>query len=286
MRVLVTGRHSYIGTAFRHYMAARQQTSGWETEYIEVRDDRWKSADFARYDVILHTAAIVHRSRENEELYRRINYELTLQLAGKARDEGVAQFVFLSTMAVYGSRHAVITADTEPEPEGAYGSYKRMAEQALLQMAGPDFKIAIVRPPLVYGRGCRGNFPRLVRLAGWCVLFPSLENKRSMIYIDNLCEYLYLIMERRYGGIGHPRDEQPVSTAQLVREIRLVRGRKMLLVSVCNGLLQRLSKRNALIGKLFGDCRYELEDGSIGGIPIKNEEYQLVKWPEGVEKSV
>src|SRR5690606_11147904 len=156
-------------------------------------DDRWKEKSFSAYDAIFHTAAIVHVKEKDISRYFKVNRDLTVELANKAKNEGVKQFIFLSTMGVYGTEIGYITKDNIPSPKTPYAQSKYEAEKILIEMNSSNFNVAILRPPIVYGRGCPGNYSRLAKLAVMLPIFPEMDNKRSMIYIDNLSEFIKLI---------------------------------------------------------------------------------------------
>ena len=177
-RILITGKNSYIGNAFESWV------SQWPNEYqiskISVRDDKWKSEDWSRYDVILHVAGIAHNSSDAslEELYYSVNRDLSYKIAKKAKNEGVKQFIYLSSIIVYGTKNERITKDTSPNPDNFYGDSKLQAEQLISKLSSDEYHIAIIRPPMVYGKNSKGNFPLLVKMARILPTFPKYENKR------------------------------------------------------------------------------------------------------------
>lgn len=277
MRVLVTGKSSYIGRSFLAFL--KQRHADWQADCISVRDDAWEQMDFSRYDAVLHLAAVVHR-RAGAEEYERVNVELTRRLAAKAKREGAAQFVFLSSLAVYGSRDGRIRAGS-PEPESAYGRSKWRAEQELGAMEDGRFAVFAVRAPMVYGKDCPGNFRKLLGLAGSCCVFPRIRSRRSMVYVENLCAYLCLVLERRARGTGHPVNEEPVCVSELYVRMRSGMGKRTLLLPVPEGLLRCAAVVFPPCGKVFGSLC--LEEGEE---VIAKQEYQQVDFPESVRRSL
>ena len=161
MRVLITGAGSYLGGAILG--ALRKQ--GVEADELDVRGALPEKA-FQGYDRVVHVAGIAHRKEtpENRPLYEQVNHRLAVEIARAAKAQGVRQFVFFSTMSVYGKVTGRITADTQPDPKNAYGASKWAAEQEIAALADEHFAVAVLRPPMIYGKGCRGNYQSLRRL--------------------------------------------------------------------------------------------------------------------------
>jgi len=159
-------------------------------------------------------------------------------------------------MSVYGKRQGVINDKTEPNATDFYGGSKLKAEKLLQELEAETFKICIARPPMVYGYGCKGNFQRLVKLAKKSPVFPDIKNRRSMVYIDNLCEFLCLAMEKEKTGIHLPQNAKYVNTTEMVAAIAKFYGREIKTTSLFNPLVKLLVKRTNVVGKLFGDLVY------------------------------
>lgn len=264
-KILITGKGSYIGMAVKAWlMKSRQQML---VDEVCVKDKAWHTVNFSSYDVVFHVAGLAHSDtrKSNEErsaLYYKINTDLTIEVAQKAKLEGVRQFIFMSSMIVYGDSASFgtpkrITKDTTPNPTNCYGDSKWQAELGLTALATDDFQVALIRPPMVYGKGSKGNYPRLAKLAKQLPLFPDVDNERSMIYIDNLCEFVRFVMEKGEGGIFHPQNMQYVKTSDLVMEIAAVHGKKVRLTKLFNPFLKIFAKRRGLVNKVFGNLSYD-----------------------------
>lgn len=280
-KVLITGEGSYIGRSFLSYISDLTDVT---VEELDVQTDVWKNKDFSEYDVIFHVAAIVHLtnpSQEMEAMYQQVNTQLPFILAKKAKEEGVAQFIFMSSMSVYGDikESGVITKNTVPNPQSMYGKSKLAAEKLLMNLATPTFRVAIVRPPMVYGRGAKGNYQRLSSLAQKLLIFPRVSNFRSMIYIDNLSEFIRLLIKNEESGIFYPQNSVYVNTSQLVKEIRKTYGKNILLLPGFNWLLRRLGGNFLIFNKLFSDLVYAEE---LSEYP---ETYQLVSFSDSIKKT-
>ena len=265
-RVLVTGVNSYIGNAFRSYM--EQYPEEAVVDGISVRNDAWKTLDFSGYDCIFDVAGIAHAdtghvSEEVKKRYYAVNCDLTVALAQKAKEEGVRQFVFMSSAIVYGDSAPIgfqrmITRDTPPAPADFYGDSKLQAEKGILPLADDHFKIAILRPPMIYGKGSKGNYPVLSKMAQKLPAFPKVENCRSMLYIGNLVEFVRLVIKNEESGFFFPQNGQYSNTSQLVQMIAEAHGKHIILVGGCTVPLRLLSQATGLVNKAFGSLAYDM----------------------------
>ena len=257
IRVLITGAGSYIGEkAAAHLLAHPDQ---FDVQILDVTKPAWQDMNFAGMDAVLHVAGIAHQkeTEENAVLYYEVNHKLAVAVAKKAKQEGVRQFIQLSSMSVYGIVCGQITAQSVPVPNTHYGKSKLMAEQALLVLQDDRFHVAIVRPPMVYGKDCRGNYPRLSRLVQKTPFFPSVSNERSMLYIDCLCVFLRRLLESGDGGMYFPQNSEYVSTHALVKQIALAHGKRLRQLHGFAGIIAFLSRRFETVGKVFGSLTYE-----------------------------
>ena len=296
-KVLVTGTSGYIGTSFKEYVERRNGNMPqdlWHVTFVSVRNDKWKELDFSEYDVILHTAALVHKKEQPdmEKLYHEINYVLTKELAEKAvadltrykekmGREHKLQFVFLSTMSVYGIVTGRIDKNTKPAPVNFYGKTKLQAEEVLQSLASENFLVTIVRPPMIYGRECTGNYSLLEKLATKVPFFPKTNNERSMLYIDNMSEFLRLAMEKGATGIYCPQNEAFVNTSEMVALIRKSYGKKGVTVPGFGWMLNILAGRISLFAKVFGTLTYDKGMSVYEAIG----DYQIVNFEESIHGS-
>lgn len=292
MNILITGINSYIGNAFFEY-ACKKETD-WKIAKISLRGALWKKENFSCYDVILHVAGKAHAdvgnvSQEVKEEYYRVNRDLTLEIAQKAKREGVKQFIYLSSMIIYGDSAPVgktkmIHADTVPSPDNFYGDSKWQADQGIAAMNSEMFKTAVVRIPMVYGKGSKGNYPMLSKIAGKLNIFPDIVNQRSMIYIENLCEFFREIIVYQDSGIFHPQNPEYTKTSKMVATIAKVHGKKMHLTKCLNPLVQIAARIPGKIGKLcnkaFGNSCYDREISTY-----RNNEYQIFSLKESIKKT-
>lgn len=277
-KILITGVNSYIGNSLERYLTAYQKEhkeaahqedrdeAAYQIDCISLRDAAWRQASFAGYDAIFHVAGIAHAdigkvSDEAKAMYYRINSDLAEQAAAKAKAEGVKQFIYMSSVIVYGDSAPVgkrkhITADTKPAPANFYGDSKYQAELKLQKLQNDDFKVAIIRAPMIYGKGSKGNFSLLAKLAAKVPVFPDIQNERSMLYVENLAEFIRRLIEAGIGGTFFPQNAEYVTTAEMVRLIAETLGRKVRLWKILNPFVKLASKVPGKIGgmtnKAFG----------------------------------
>ena len=218
-RVLITGANSYIGTSFEKYIKENYQND-YEVDTVDMIDGSWREKSFAGYDSVFHVAGIAHQKEtaENAHLYYEINRDLTIEVARKAKEDGVPQFVFLSSMSVYGKETGVITKETEPSPKTNYGKSKLQAEEKTMELSDDSFKVCVLRPPMVYGVGCKGNFQSVVKIVKKFPIFPRVKNKRSLIRIDNLISFVKLCVDKELCGLYFPQNREYVAVTDLAKE--------------------------------------------------------------------
>lgn len=254
-KILITGANSYIGTSFSSYL--EQYAKEYCVDTLDTIGNAWKDADFSEYDSIFHVAGIAHQkeTEKNADLYYRVNRDLVCEVAKKAKDAGVKQFVFLSSMSVYGVHTGVITKETLPAPRSHYGKSKLEAEEKLNQLSGDAFLVAILRPPMVYGEGCKGNYQLLKKFALKSPIFPNIQNQRSMIRIDRLCEAVKQVIDHQRNGIFFPQDPDYICTSDMVLALAQKAGKKIYLTKAFNPIIRSL--KLPVIQKVFGDLIYD-----------------------------
>jgi len=254
--ILITGKNSYIGTSLENWLM--REPDKYKVDTVDMKNGSWKEKDFSSYDVVFHVAGIAHikETSDNQDLYYKVNRDLAYETAHKAKQEGVEQFIFLSSMSVYGIENGVIDKDTPLKPNSAYGKSKIEAEELINKLQDESFTVVTLRPPMVYGKGCRGNYPRLVGLALKTPIFPQVDNKRSMIYIDNLSEFVKQLIDNRSGGLFFPQNVEYVNTSEMVKLIAEAHGKRVVMTKLFNPLLRLLNV--STVNKVFGDLVYEM----------------------------
>ena len=257
-RILITGANSYVGTSFEKWL------SQWPEEYhvdtIDMIDGTWRDKSFAGYDAVFHVAGIAHvkETKKNEHLYYEINRDLAVETARKAKTEGVSQFIFMSSMSVYGMDSGVITKDTEPHPKSNYGKSKLQAEREIEKLANDNFILTVLRPPMIYGKGCKGNYAKLSKFAKWTPVFLNIDNKRSMIYMDNLSEFIKIVINKKVNGVLMPQNNNYSNTSELVKIIAHIHGKKILFIKNIGWLLEIAKYISKTINKIFSNLYYDI----------------------------
>ena len=254
-KILITGKNSYVGTSLEKWLG--KHPDRYSIDSISLRNDSWKERDFSGYDAVFHVAGIAHikETKENAQLYYKVNRDLTYEVAQKAKIEGVKQFIFLSSMSVYGIESGVIDKDSPLKPKSNYGKSKLQAEELISAIDGGTFKVTILRPPMIYGKGCKGNYTRLANLAIKIPIFPNVNNKRSMIYIDNLSEFIRLLIDDSKSGLFHPQNKEYVCTTEMVKMIAEFHGTNIKMTKLFNVFLKLISINT--VKKVFGDLVYD-----------------------------
>lgn len=261
-KILITGANSYIGTSFEKWVA--QWPDKYSVDTVDMIDGTWKEKDFSGYDVVFHVAGIAHVSADPkmEDLYYKVNRDLAIETAKKAKYDGVKQFIFMSSIIVYGdsshiNKKRVITKDTIPNPTNFYGNSKLQAEEGIKPLENDEFKVVILRPPMIYGKGSKGNYPKLAKMARKLPVFPDIDNERSMLHIDNLCEFIRLMIDNEERGLFFPQNREYVKTSEMVRLIAEAHGKKIWLTRLFNPVLRIMANYVGLINKVFGNLVYE-----------------------------
>lgn len=296
-KVLITGAGSYIGQSFINY-AKKNYPDNFEIEELDLMKTSWKNVSFSKYDIVYHVAGIAHAdvgkvSEETKEKYYKVNTDLTVEVAKKAKEDGVREFIFMSSMIIYGEsapygKKKVIDENTVPMPANFYGDSKLQADIAVRTLADEKFKVIVLRPPMIYGKGSKGNYPILAKITRKLPVFPNVNNERSMLHIDNLCEFLCQIMLVRETNdnaiVLIPQNAEWIKTSAMVKEIANVSGKriaelKVLKVAVTIGS-KIPGKISTLTNKAFGNNCYAHEMSVYNGI-----DYQKTSFEASVKKT-
>ena len=256
-KILITGANSYVGVSFEKWIS--QWPDKYRVDTIDMKDSAWKEKSFKGYDVIFHVAGIAHRkeTKQNAHEYYEINSDLTVEAAKKAKNEGVSQFIFMSTMGVYGMLTGVITKDTVPNPKTHYGKSKLQAEEQIQKLSDGKFKVVILRPPMIYGKNCTGNYQRLRSFVLKYKIFPNITNKRSMIQIDNLSVYIQKCIDGHVEGTFFPQDPQYICTRDMCTKIAEYNATSIIVSSLFNFV--RVFNTGT-VKKVLGDLYYDVTD--------------------------
>lgn len=270
-KILITGANSYVGTNVEKWLM--KEPDKYYVETLDMKDPNWKDVDFSKFDVVFHVAGIAHVSNKKNmaDLYFKVNRDLTIDVAKKAKIDGIKQFVFMSSMIVYNSSETRITQDTKPNPDNFYGQSKLDAEIEINKLIDANFAVTILRPPMIYGENSKGNFPKLVKLAKKTFIFPNLQNKRSMLYIKNLAKFVKTVLDESKTGTLFPQNKQYSSTTLIIKMIADTNNRKIWFTRVGNPILNLLKKRLGIINKIFGDFYYDISKDILDNFISLNE---------------
>lgn len=290
-KVLITGADSYIGTSFENY-AHKHYQDNFEIDTLDMKDEHWKDYDFSKYDSVFHVAGIAHAdvdsvSEQEKQRYYDINCDLAVECAKKAKEQGVSQFIFMSSMIIYGQNSSVhennrITKVTQPNPSNFYGDSKWQADQKIRELMDSKFNVVTIRPPMIYGPHSKGNYPLLSKIAQKSPVLPYSDNERSVLFIDNLSELLCQIILVGKSGIFFPQNKEYVSTSQIMEEVAKVHHHKAPVLRVSKPAVFVSSFVPGKIGKLankaFGNSSY---DKSLSVYP--GMDYQVVDFEKSIE---
>lgn len=296
-KVLITGANSYIGESFQVF-AEENYEKNFEIDTLDMLDPEWRKKDFSAYDIVYHVAGIAHAdvgnvSEEVKQKYYAVNTDLSIEVARKAKEEGVKEFIFMSSMIVYGDsapygKRKIIDKNTVPHPANFYGDSKLQADVGVRELADANFKVIVLRPPMIYGKGSKGNYPILAKLAKKLPIFPEVTNERSMLHIDNLCEFLCQIMLIKEitneSVVLIPQNVEWTKTSDMVHEIAKVSGKKIISLKMLAPAVwiggKIPGKIGELVNKAFGNNAYSQDMSEYEGI-----DYRMVDLKESVEKT-
>lgn len=281
-KVLITGAGSYVGESVKKYILST--SADFEIDSVDTMNDAWKQADFNGYDVVYHVAGIAHVNADPklEPLYYKVNRDLTIEIAKHAKENGVKQFIFMSSQIVFHESKSlkteVLTQDTKPNPNGFYGDSKLQAEKGLHELESESFKVCILRPCMIYGPNAKGNFPRLAKLATKVPVFPAWHNKRSMLYIDNLAEFVKQAIERQLEGTFYPQNREQADTVEIIRYFAKAAGHKVWITKLFNPFVWLGSFVLQPINKMFATYYYDPEMSKM------DFDYQLISFEESLKR--
>ena len=283
-KVLITGAGSYVGESVRKYVLGKDPS--FLIDAVDTLGDNWQKVDYSQYEVVFHVAGIAHVNADPkmESLYYKVNRDLTIEVARHAQAAGVKLFIFMSSQIVFHESQSLktemLTAETKPNPNGFYGDSKLQAENGLkaLRAEGGEMKICILRPCMIYGPNAKGNFPRLAKLACKTPIFPAWHNKRSMLYIDNLAEFVLQAMERELEGTFYPQNRELADTVEIIRYFAKAAGHKVWITKLFNPFVWLGSFVLQPINKMFATYYYDPEMSRM------DFDYQLVSFEESLKR--
>lgn len=226
-RLLVTGSSGYLGSNF-----IQKYQSIYNFSFFSLLSDKLERVELNSVNAILHCAAIAHnKQKASSGDYEKINVNYPYELAHMAKSRGVKQFIFISSVSVYGEKE-FINHKSDTNPTSAYGRSKLKAEKKLLTLNDSSFTISILRIPMIYGPKAPGNIETLTKLLNHLPIIPlgNIDNKRTFISISNVLQSINTILEKKKGGVFLLSDEESISTSKLVSILINKIGKKRILV--------------------------------------------------------
>lgn len=279
--ILITGANSFVGTNIENWLI--NEPENFTVDTVDTMNEAWKQADYSQYDAVFHVAGIAHVDPKPEmaPLYYKVNRDLAIEVAKWAKEHGVKLFIYMSSRIVYHAskdmKPNITTPETEPNPNDFYGDSKLQAEKGLNELACDTFKVAIIRPPMIYGPGNKGNLPRLAWLAQKTPIFPAWHNKRSMLHVYNLAEFIKQVIVRELGGTFYPQNAEYADTVEIVRCFAKEHGHKVWITKLLNPFVWLGSFFLPPIPKMFSDSYYVQEMSQY------DFDYQVISFEESLK---
>lgn len=295
-KVLITGAGSYIGESFAEY--AKEHYPALKVDTLDMLDPAWREKKFSEYDIVYHVAGLAHADvgrvdDVTKAKYYAVNTDLALEVCQKAKEDGVKEFIFMSSMIVYGDsapygKRKVVNEHTVPVAANFYGDSKLQADVAVREMSNDNFKVIVLRPPMIYGKNSKGNYQTLSKLARKLPVFPKVDNERSMLHIDNLCEFLcQLMLVKKFEKTAIvliPQNDEWTRTSEMVREIAEAAGKHIRILSIIRPAVwvagKVPGKIGGLVNKAFGNSVYAQSMSHYEGL-----DYQKVSLKESVKRT-
>ena len=286
-KVLITGAGSFVGTSVQRHL--EKMPDKYNVTAVGTKNGEWREFNFSNFDTVYHVAGLAHSdvgnvTEEIKKKYYTVNTDLAIEVARKAKAEGVKQFIFMSSAIVYGDSAPIgiekmISSATPMSPANFYGDSKVKAETGLRLLEDENFKMCILRCPMIYGKEGKGNFPTLEKLAQKMPLFPKVENKRSMLYVVNLAEFVRLMIDNEETGTFWPCNKEWSNTSELVKLIADCHGKSVKLIPGFGWALKLLSHVTGYVNKAFGNLAYEAHLGDY------HTNYRLYTLAESIKET-
>lgn len=277
--ILLTGASGYIGSRLYKKLSSE---SNLAVTPLNLRKDEWKRQNLGVYDTVVHLAGIAHSKYQNKnpKVYDRVNRDLTVELAEKAKASGVHHFIFMSTLNVFDYLTGKIDPAKSPIPKTPYAKSKYEAEKSLKKLEDKTFKVTIIRSPMVFGSQSKGNYLMLHNASLKLRLFPYVKNQRSVIYIENLLIFFHQVIHQEITGILYPQNKDYFQTSLVVSEIASKYHRKVFIIRGFSPLIKLLAKKIKLFARVFGDFYIEQKHSQY------SFDYQKYTIPESLDRIV
>ena len=263
-RIMIAGYNSFLGNNVEKILTEK----GFVVDVVDMIGDEWKTLDLSIYDAVVNVCAIVHRPNETDRLFFDVNRDLAFLLAKKAKEAGVSHFIHISTNGVFGIDRGVISEKSTYKPKNAYEKSKYEGDCLISELDDQNYCVSIIRPPLLYGRGCKGNFPKIEKYAREKHFFPKFDNKKDFLYVKNLAYFILFLIQNHVHGLCYPRNSEVISTYRLVKAIALENNNKMHLIRFLNPFVFVFVRIIRAFKLVFGDnsCTIPICEKSEGWV--------------------
>ena len=240
--VLIIGENSYIAKNIKYWL--KKYPDEYRVDSVSSREGIWKQSDFTQYDTVINAAGVAHIDNISEDMrdyFYSINRDLSI------------------SMNVYGDYCGIVRDRDSENPTSFYGDSKLQGDVGIKKLEDEAFIVSYLRPPFVYGKGCKGNYKKIRTIATTTPVFPTYCNKKSIIYIDNLCEFVRMVIDEQRGGKLTPQNRELVSTSDIVKEIARWNGKNVIFTGLFNWMIKPAIKFTKIVRKAFSNDCYDLE---------------------------
>jgi len=284
-RILIIGPNNFIGDSVKAFLTSRIPAKDGSNAYgvatLSVKDEEWRGIDFWVCDAVLYCATMPQESEKaySQEDFVSINCDLAYEVAEKSKRDRVKQFIYVSTIDVYGinskiGKEIIIDKNTVCRPKTLYAKSKLMAEEKLLSLSDDNFEVVIIRVPMIYGSGCAGEYTAFREYALAGKPLPIANTNRSMLHIDNFCEYLKFYIDNEVSGTFYPQNNDHVSPMTLATKIAEQHDIPVKIKSLPANLLTKLSPS---ANKMWGGMLYAREISDLPQLTYINFEDSIKK---------
>ena len=283
--LMITGASGFIGSNF-----IERYKDKYKIIPIDLLKVKPEELNIEKVDCVLHLAALVHQMNEvPREKYFEVNTELTKRMAEESKKQGVKHFIFYSTVKVYGydgelyNHNIILNEKSLCNPRNdPYGESKWEAEKILKNLEEENFKVGIIRPPMVYGKGVKGNMERLIKLIKKIPILPFnyTKNRRSLVNIENLMYLTSLVIDKEGQGVFLPLDEKNLSLKEIFEGIEKSYGLKRINIPLIQPFFWILTKlKPNIMIRLYGSLQFENKEtrGKLNYIPKISYEVGIKK---------
>lgn len=254
-KILITGANSYVGTNVEKWLL--KEPDNFQVETLDMKNSNWITFDFSKFDIVFHVAGIAHvkESKKNKDVYYKVNRDLAVEVAVKAKQSGIKKFIFMSSMSIFGKNVGIITNNTIPRPKTYYGLSKFDAEISLNTLSDDKFEVVIFRAPMIYGYTSPGNFSKFRRFILRSSIFIRVQNRRSAVYIDTFCEYVKYAITNKVAKTLYPHNSDYLNIYKVTKQISDLNSHKIYFIPFPKFIFNIIEL--PFLSKIFGSLYYD-----------------------------